>query len=355
MTNGAPVREGGPGAIVVTGAGGFIGSAWCAHARAAGRPLRTWVRARDARALEPVRAAQTSSPRDGPLAIDLETASHDALVAALAGARAVVHLAGRAHRDDGGASSQDARMHAANVEATARLARAAAEAGVARFVYASSIKVHGEVTARGRPFRPDDRPAPQDAYARSKAAAEAALIAAAGRAPMEPVILRLPMVYGPGAKGNFRRLADAVAAGRWLPLAGIDNRRSLLSLANLMDAIDAALDAPAAPPSDSAGAEARSASARQVHLVADADSVSTPQLVRAIAAALGVGPRLVPVPVALLRIIGAATNRAGTIARLTDSLEADAASFIAWTGWRPRPFAIDPAMVAGLRRVQSQA
>ena len=333
--------------VVVTGADGFIGSAWCVHARAAGRPLREWVRAtRPRRAAHALAAESAESPRV-TAAIDLETAPHVALVAALAGARAVVHLAGRAHRI--GESSFDEAMHGPNVEATRRLARAAIEARVARFVFASSIKVHGEATPPGRPFRSDDPLAPEDAYARSKAAAEAALLAAAEGTPMQAVILRLPLVYGRGATGNFGRLVDAVATGRWLPLASIDNRRSLLSLANLMVALDAALDASPVPAS--AGGAGRVASQR--HLVADADSVSTPQLVRAIAAALGVGARLLPFPVAALRLIGAATNRAGTIARLTDSLEADTASFTAWTGWRPRQFAIDRAMVDERCRVQS--
>ena len=331
--------------VIVTGADGFIGGAWCAHARAAGRPLQRWVHAAGApQATDALANGSIGSP--GVTAtIDLETATHDALVAALAGARAVVHLAGRAHvvdrpdRDSADQSSPDSVMRGPNVETTARLARAAVQAGAERFVFASSIKVHGESTVRGRPFRSDDRPAPEDAYARSKAAAEAALISAAAGTSMQPVILRLPMVYGRGAKGNFRRLVEAVARGRWLPLASIDNRRSLLSLSNLLEALDAALDAPAAAP--------------QRHLVADADSVSTPQLVRAIAAALDVGARLLPCPVALLRLIGTATNRAGAVARLTNSLEADTTSFTAWTGWRARPFAIDRAAVGEGGRVQS--
>lgn len=307
----APVR-GTPGdagrAVAVTGARGFIGTAWCAHARATGRPVR-------------------------PIALDLVATAHDELVAALAGAYAVVHLAGRAHRLAARRSS-DSEMRGANVDATERLARAAVDAGVTRFVFASSIKVHGEATAPGRPFRPGDAPAPQDGYARSKADAEAALVAAAAGTSMEPVILRLPLVYGRGAKGNFRLLVDAVARGAWLPLASIDNRRSLLSLANLTGAIDAVLDTPAG-----------AGRTPQVHLVADADAVSTPQLVRAIAAALDVRPRLRRCPVALLRLAGAVTGRSAAIARLTGSLEADTASLTAWTGWRPLPFAVDRAMV----------
>lgn len=328
--------------VAVTGANGFIGSAWCAHARATGRPLRPWVHAHGEPSAEraPVAvqasiSASMSTPLSTPpIAFELESAAHDELVAALTGVRAVVHLAGRAHRLTAGGRSSDSEMRSANVEATERLARAAVDAGVTRFVFASSIKVHGEATAPGRPFHPGDALAPQDAYARSKADAEAALYAAVAGTPMELVILRLPMVYGRGAKGNFRRLVASVNRGAWLPLASIDNRRSLLSLANLTSAIDAALDTPAG-----------ACRMPQVHLVADADAVSTPQLVRAIAVALDVRPRLGPCPVALLRLAGAAIGRSAAIARLTGSLEADSASFTAWTGWRPRPFTVDRAMV----------
>jgi nucleoside-diphosphate-sugar epimerase len=144
--------------------------------------------------------------------------------------------------------------------------------------------------------------------------------------------LRLPLVYGPGARGNFRRLVDAVAARRFLPLGAVDNRRSLLSLDNLLDAIDAVLRTE----SGVLGA----------HFVADANAISTPTLVRAIASALGVAPRLVPVPVALLRIAGALSGRIDAVERLTASLEVDASSFTRATGWKPRPFAIDAATVA---------
>lgn len=370
----SPATATGTGTLVVTGASGFLGSAYCAHARVAGRPLRALVRGP---MRSPARARFPSSPEQvSIIALDLETASHSELVAALAGTRAVVHLAGRAHRIEGADHAANARrakgvdrfmtanesadsaMQGPNVEATARLARAAVAASVERFVFASSIKIHGEATAPGRPFRPADPPVPQDAYARSKAAAEAALISAAAGTRMQPVILRLPLVYGAGAKGNFSRLVDAVAEGRWLPLASIHNRRSLLSLGNLLTAIDASLDATldatlGAELGAEPGAESRAEAAAtqvprvhsQVHLLADADAVSTPQLVRAVAAALGVSPRLVPFPVSLLRLAGAATNRVAAIARLTDSLEADTTSFTAWTGWRPSPFAIDAAMV----------
>jgi nucleoside-diphosphate-sugar epimerase len=138
-------------------------------------------------------------------------------------------------------------------------------------------------------------------------------------------------VYGRGARGNFRRLVDAVAARRFLPLGAIDNRRSLVALDNLLDAIDAVLAAPS-PVSGT-------------HFVADANGISTPALVRAIAAALGVAPRLVPVPVSALRVAGALCGCGEAVARLTASLEVDTASLSSATRWRPRQVSIDAASV----------
>ncbi|MGE5088097.1 MAG: NAD-dependent epimerase/dehydratase family protein [Candidatus Levyibacteriota bacterium] len=318
--------------IAVTGATGFIGRALCEKAASRAQPVRALVR--DGR-----RAAAVLPPGIEIVETDLETAGAADLTRALAGAGALVHLAGRAHVLDERAADPDAQYRRANVDATARLAEAAVAGGVARLVFASTIKVNGEWTVPGRPFRPDDPPAPEDAYARSKLAAEMAITRIAQGTPTLPVILRLPLVYGARARGNFRRLVDAVSAGRWLPLGAIDNRRSLLGLPNLLDAIDAALAGSVAPAAGAAGERP------PLHLIADAGPVSTPDLVRAIARALGVAPHLVPVPVAVLRLAGALTGRVALVDRLTRSLEADSTSFTDATGWRPRPFAIDAAML----------
>lgn len=304
--------------IAVTGANGFIGRAFCRRATANGRAVLRFVRVRE-------------EPAGDGIAVDLARAGVDELARHLAGVSVVVHLAGRAHVMDGEGPDADDAYRDANEGATARLAQAAVAAGVRRFVFASTVKVSGESTARGRPFLPDDAPAPRDAYARSKLAAETALQHAARGTPTSPTILRLPLVHGPGARGSFRRLVDAVRARRWLPLGAIDNRRSLIGLANVLDALDAAVDA------DAVGG---------VHFVADRDSVSTPDLVRAIARALRVKPRLLPVPVAVLRFAGAISGRGETIARLADSLEVDTSSFALATRWRPHAFAIDAAEVA---------
>ena len=299
----------GTGAIVVTGAAGFVGRALVDRLRAAGRAVRPVVR-------------EERGEVDGAIALGpLERASAEALARVLGGASAVVHLAARAHVMDERGADAEAAYRSANVDATANLARAATAARVPRFVLASSVKVNGEATAPGRPFRPDDPPAPQDAYGRSKRDAEAALAEACRESSTAAIVLRLPLVVGPGARGNVARLVDAIAAGRTLPFGAIDNRRSVLGLANLCDAIVAALDAQPAP----AG----------VHFVADAQPVSTPELVRAIAKALGRPVPLAFVPPALLRFAGRLAGKGAEIGRLTGSLEVDASSFAAATGWRP--------------------
>ena len=307
--------------VAVSGADGFIGAAYCRRLAGRGQPLRRLVRARPA-----------DDARGDAVALDLAHAPTDALTRALDGAFAVVHLAGRAHVMKETAPDADAAYKLANVDMTERIALAAVAAGVRRFVFASTVKVNGEATLPGRPFRPGDAPSPRDAYARSKLAAERTLAQVTGGTSMIATSLRLPLVYGPGARGNFRRLVDAIALRRVLPLGMVDNRRSFAALDHVLDAFDAVIDAPSV--------------AIGTHFVADAQSVSTPDFVRAIASALGVAPRLVPVPVSALRLAGALTGRGAAIARLVDSLEVDPTSLARATGWKPEPFAIDAATVA---------
>lgn len=306
--------------VAVTGANGFIGRAFCRRAMRSGRSLRRFVR------------VPTNETGDC-VALDLAHASDGELARSLDGVATLVHLAGRAHVMRETAPDFEAAYRDANEHATRRLAEAALTSGVRRFIFSSTVKVNGEATVPGRPFRPGDPPAPRDAYARSKAAAESALRRAAGGTSMNVVVLRLPLVYGPGAHGNFRRLVDAVRSHRALPIGAIDNRRSVIGLDNLLDALDAAIAAPNAM--------------EGVHFVADAHSVSTPELVRAIARALRTSARLVPVPVTLLRLAGSLAGQRDAIERLASSLEVDTSSFAAATGWQPRAFSIDASTVLG--------
>lgn len=304
--------------VVVTGASGFIGSALCAQLRTSGRGL-----------IGTVRSVRASMPPDLQPVGDLAEADDAVLDELVGGADAIVHLAGRAHVFDERAPDAEAAYRRANVEMTSRLARAAARAGVRRFILASSVKVNGESSPPGRPFRPDDAPRPGDEYARSKLAAERTLFEVARDSQMAAVVLRLPLVYGREARGNFARLLEAVRRGRHLPFASIRNRRSLLYVGNLVDAITAVLDVPRAKPG--------------VYFVADTESVSTPDLVRAIATAWRVRPQLYSVPVPLLRLAGWITARRTTIDRLTRSLEVDTATFRETTGWIAR-WSLDAAL-----------
>jgi nucleoside-diphosphate-sugar epimerase len=306
------------GKILVTGAAGFIGRALCAHLANADVPHVAVVRA-----LAPEDAKRAAYVALG----DFAAADwHEVL----GGVETVVHLAGRANRTGPDADAPTPYV-VANVHVTRRLADAAARAGVRRIVFASTVKVYGEATEPGRPFRAGDPSAPQDAYARSKAEAENVLLKIAAARGVETVILRLPLTYGPGVKGNFRTLLESVAGRRRLPLAGIVNRRSLLYVGNAVSALEAALTAPA-PRGDALP-------------IADAETVSTPELVVKLARALSVEPRLFALPRSFLR--GAATiiGRRGDASRLLDSLEVDALRFRGLTGWKP-PFSLDQGLIA---------
>jgi nucleoside-diphosphate-sugar epimerase len=241
--------------------------------------------------------------------------------AALQGVQCVVHLAARTHVLHESAADPLAEYRRANVEATERLARQAAAAGVRRLVFMSSIKVNGEAT-HGRPYTETDPPRPEDAYGTSKWETERALARVATESGLEVVVLRPPLVYGPGVKGNFLRLMRLVASGTPLPFASIANRRSLVYVGNLADAVVAAADVPGA--------------AGRTYLVADGEGVSTPDLVRAIATALGARARLLPCPPALLELGAALAGRRAEIARLTGSLQVDASAAARELGWRPR-------------------
>lgn len=237
--------------------------------------------------------------------------------AGLQGCEAVLHLAGVAH-----ARATAAVYQEVNVAATERLARAAARAGVRRLVFVSSIKVNGEATPPERPFRADDAPAPLDDYGRSKWRAEQALAAVRG---LETVVVRPPLVYGPGVRANFLRLVQLVDTGLPLPFASIRNRRSLIYVGNLAALLRACASHPRA--------------AGRTFLAADGTDLSTPELVRRIAAALGRKARLLPFPPALLP------------SKLAASLVVDAAATREALGWAP-PHTVDEGLaqvVAGYR------
>jgi UDP-glucose 4-epimerase len=249
--------------VVVTGADGFVGRAVCAHFRAAAVAFRGLVRT-----LSLATAARPDMLPTG----DLTRIADASLEQALQGARAVVHLAARVHVMRDTAADPLLEFRAVNVDATERLARAAAKVGASHFVFASTVKVNGEATPPGRAFCESDPPDPHDDYAASKWEAECTLADVARETGLPVTVLRLPLLYGPGVKGNVARLVDAVARGVPLPFGKVDNRRSLLGVGNFASGLDAVLAAP--PPA------ARGVS---TYFVADAVPVSTSELIRAIA------------------------------------------------------------------------
>ncbi len=239
---------------------------------------------------------------------------------ALVGVDCVVHLAARTHVMRDTTADPLAKYRRVNVEATMALARAAAAARIRRLVFLSSIKVNGERTANN-PFTEDDAPRPEDAYGISKWEAEQALWEIAGETKLEVVVLRAPLVYGPGVKGNFLRLMNAIARGVPLPLASVHNHRSLIYVGNLVAALRCCIERPAA--------------AGKTFLVADDADVSTPELIRAIAAALDVPARLVPFPPALLYAVATLLGKTASVSRLTGSLQLDSRRIRHELGWRP--------------------
>lgn len=302
----------------MTGANGFVGRALCAVLAASGRAFRRSVRAPhpDFPGAVPV----------GEIGPDTDWRS------ALEGVHCVVHLVSRTHVLRETAPDPLAEYRRINVQGSLALAQQAVRAGARRLVFMSSIKVNGESTAK--PYTEDDPPRPEDAYGASKLEAEQALARVAAGTGLEVVVLRPPLVYGPGVKGNFLRLLDLVARGTPLPLASIDNRRSLIHVGNLADAVVRAVDAPQA--------------AGKTYLVADGEDVSTPGLVRALAQALGVRARLLPCPTALMRIGAALTGKEGEIARLTGSLQVDSAKIRRELLWRP-PFTLTQGLAQTAR------
>ncbi len=244
----------------------------------------------------------------------------------------VVHLAARVHVINDKSMDPLAEFRQVNVEGTANLARQAAAAGVRRFVYLSSIKVNGEFTQEGHPFTADDTPAPEDPYGVSKHEAEQALRQIAADTTMEVVIIRPPLVYGPGVKANFESMMRWLSRGVPLPLAVVTkNRRSLVALDNLVDLSMTCLSHPAA--------------ANQTFLVSDGEDLSTAGLLRRMGAALGHPARLFYVPPLMLKIGAHAVKKTGIYQRLCGSLQLDITKTRRLLDWIP-PVSVDE----GLRR-----
>jgi nucleoside-diphosphate-sugar epimerase len=300
-----------PRGVLVTGANGFVAALLREHLASSGYHV--------------VPAVRRVSGLLGEVIVDNVDAT-SSWKTAVARCEMVVHLAARVHvMHDTVVDPLDA-FRRVNVAGTLNLAYQAAEAGVRRFVYLSSIKVNGERTESNQPFSADDSPAPQDAYAISKWEAEQGLRALAAETGMEVVIIRPPLVYGPGVKANFLAMLRWLYRGIPLPLGAIHNKRSLVGLGNLVDLIVTCLTHPAA--------------VNQTFLVSDGEDLSTSELLRRTAAALGRSARLLPVPPTWLEAGASLIGKRAVAQRLLGSLQVDMGKTCALLGWAP-PVTVD--------------
>jgi len=240
----------------------------------------------------------------------------------VSGIEVVVHTAARAHIMNDEVTDPLAEYRKVNVEGTLNLARQAAAAGVKRFIFISSIKVNGEQTATGQPFFSHDAPSPEDCYGISKHEAEQGLRELATETGMEVVIIRPPLVYGPGVKGNFASMIKLVGKGLPLPLGAVHNQRSLVALDNLVDLIITCIDHPGA--------------ANQTFLVSDGEDISTTQLLQGVAQAMGKPSRLIPVPASLLQFAATLLGKKSVAQRLLGSLQVDISHTQKCLNWTPR-------------------
>jgi nucleoside-diphosphate-sugar epimerase len=309
---------------VVTGASGFVGSSLSTSLATAGFRVRAAVRA--------------GTPAELPYCSGFQRAILGDISAStgwssvLTNVDCVVHCAALAHVMHETAGDALAAYRAVNVDGSRRLAEQAAIAGVRRLVYLSSVKVNGEQTLLGAPFLFSNTPAPRDAYGTSKWEAEQGLWEISAKTGLEVVVVRPPLVYGPGVKGNLARLLKLVRLGLPLPFSAVQNMRSLIGLDNLVDLLIRCIDHPAA--------------AGQTFLVSDGEDLSTPDLIRQMAAAMNRSPRLFPLPISLLRLAGSAFGKRAEIDRLVGSLQIDSSHTRRVLGWTP-PVSVEE----GVRRM----
>ena len=252
---------------------------------------------------------------------------------ALINQRVVIHAAARAHIMKEDLADPVVEYRQVNVDGTVNLARQAAEAGVRRFIFISSIGVNGNINIK--PFTEDDTPKPADPYAQSKLEAEQGLWEIQHETGMELVVIRPPLVYGPNAPGNFGSLTRWIDKGVPLPLGAIQNQRSLVALDNLVDLITTCIDHPAA--------------ANQVFLAGDGQDLSTTELLRSVARAAGKPSRLIPIPSSLLMLAATLLGKKAVAQRLLGSLQVDISKARDLLEWEP-PISVEE----GLRRCFSK-
>ena len=306
--------------ILITGATGFVGKASMQRLLAddAVQGLAVAMRGSGQRWPERVSSYVTG---------DLTATTN--WTAALQGVSAVLHCAARVHVMADTAANPLDEFRRVNVQGTLNLARQAAAVGVRRFVFVSSIKVNGESTQTGQSFAAGDAPAPMDAYGVSKMEAEQGLRELSAQTGMEVVIIRPPLVYGPGVKANFAAMMRWLRRGVPLPLGAIHNQRSLVALDNLVDLLVTCITHPAA--------------ANQTFLVSDGEDVSTTELLRRMGQAMSHPARLVPVPASWLQLAATLVGKRDVVQRLCGSLQVDIEKTRQLLGWRP-PLTLDQGL-----------
>lgn len=296
--------------VLLTGASGFVGSAVLSAATQRGIKIR------------PVfRSIVSTKKYSGAVFVPILDADAD-WGHALHGVEVVIHAAAQTNVVHGEGIDVLSDYWRVNVLGTLNLARQSAAAGVKRFVFISSIKVNGEVTLPDSPFTAEDPPKPEDAYATSKAEAEKELRHIAQFSGMDVTVIRPPLIYGPGVRGNFLSLLNWVRRGVPLPLGGVtDNRRSLVGLENLVDLIFVCVDHPKA--------------GNQTFLISDGEDLSTTELLRRIGKALNFPVRLISVPASLIDLIAKLLGKKALSQRLLDSLQVDISKTCELLDWRP--------------------
>ncbi|MDA3878354.1 MAG: SDR family oxidoreductase [Halothiobacillus sp.] len=316
--------------VLVTGATGFVGSGLVSHLLANGVNVVAGVRKPSANFPEAVRQVVvgdlTLINADESRLPDRDAPRNDntALLEALCGIDTVIHSAARAHIMNDDASNPLDEFRKVNRDATLVLARKAAASGVKRFVFLSSIKVNGEMTRHGHSFSDNDKHIPTDPYSLSKYEAEQGLLQIASETGLEVVIIRLPLVYGPGVKANFASMMNWMRKGVPLPFGAIHNKRSLVALDNLVDFIALCAERKKSPKA-----------ANQVFLISDNEDVSTTQLLRKVAKAQHKQAWLIPVPVGLMTFAAKLIGKEDVANRLFGSLQVDSSKAHDLLGWKP--------------------
>lgn len=309
-------------ALLVTGANGFVGQALCEEAIQQEYSLISVTR----------KIFDLPGQLQNVVVQNYEQSL--ALSKALSQVDVVIHLAARVHVMNESENDALSAYRLVNVQNTVVLANAAVAAGVKRFIYLSSVKVNGEETFPGKPFTADDLPLPQDPYGVSKLEAETALLEFGKASGMELVIIRPPLVYGPGVGANFAAMMRVVSSGIPLPLGAIENQRSMVAIGNLVDLILLCTQHPLAP--------------GKVFLASDDQDISLSNLLRKLIAIMKSHTLLIPIPVPLIRFIAQVLGRRNVAQRLCGSLQVDIQKTKDLLGWRP-PFTLDQSLQKTVR------